>query len=156
MTNNNVGKKILWPNNPDILIRAVFLYVGQGSSVLLFILGPAMIEGVEDSVEIAVSLFYPIGDLTVQFFAGLIFLKFSEGAEIRRSYGLIIVSFIITAIGDILYAVAESLWWLEAEEASIYGWYGFDLADSLFIWGYALLIIGGLTYYYLISKVLSE
>ena len=33
--NNNPAKDVLWPSDPNILVRVVFLYVGQGSSTLI-------------------------------------------------------------------------------------------------------------------------
>ena len=35
MTQENVARDLLWPKDSDILVRVVFLYVGQGSSTLV-------------------------------------------------------------------------------------------------------------------------
>lgn len=37
MATANVARDLLWPTDPNILVRAVFLYVGQGSSTIVFI-----------------------------------------------------------------------------------------------------------------------
>ena len=35
MSKKNVAKEVLWPTNEDVLVRVVFLYVGQGTSTLV-------------------------------------------------------------------------------------------------------------------------
>jgi beta-lactamase superfamily II metal-dependent hydrolase len=37
MANDDKARKAIWPNNQNILVRVVFLYVGQGSSAVVFI-----------------------------------------------------------------------------------------------------------------------
>lgn len=37
MSKKNTARDVLWPTDPDILVRVVFLYVGQGSSILLLV-----------------------------------------------------------------------------------------------------------------------
>jgi beta-lactamase superfamily II metal-dependent hydrolase len=37
MANDNLARKAIWPNNQNILVRVVFLYVGQGSTAVVFI-----------------------------------------------------------------------------------------------------------------------
>lgn len=37
MRNTNTARDIIWPTDTDILLRAVFLYVGQGSSIVLLV-----------------------------------------------------------------------------------------------------------------------
>ena len=135
----------------EISKKALYIYTAVMvvfSSLLLMVLIPPFTTDVEP-LEAMVGLFYPIGDLFVLYFAGLIVLKFTADAEIRRSYILIVLSFIITSIGDIFYAFTASL-------QGIYNYYAFDVADGLFIGGYTLLIVGGLAYYHLVSNVLAD
>lgn len=37
MANQNVARTVLWPTDTRILVRVVFLYVGQGSSAIVFV-----------------------------------------------------------------------------------------------------------------------
>lgn len=37
MATPNTARRIIWPTDPTILVRAVFLYVGQGSSTLILV-----------------------------------------------------------------------------------------------------------------------
>ena len=126
------------------------IIVGIISLVILYILGIAIYAVPDTSfIDSTVYYSYVIGDLLVLYLAVLIFLKFSGGGEIRRSYMLLILAFIANAAGDILYAFTSYI-------LGIYQTYAFDFADAMFIIGYTLLIIGPLTYYYLVSKVYGE
>lgn len=37
MSNSNVARDVLWPNDSSILVRAAFLHVGQGQSTVVFV-----------------------------------------------------------------------------------------------------------------------
>ena len=126
------------------------IIMGLISLGILYILG-TYIYAVPDTsfIDSTVYYSYVIGDLLVLYLAALIFLKFSSGGEIRRSYMLLILAFIANAAGDILYAYTSYI-------LGIYQTYAFDFTDAMFIIGYTLLIIGPLTYYYLVNKVLAE
>ena len=40
MAKRNIAREVLWPTDPNILARVVFLYVGQGASAIVFMKGP--------------------------------------------------------------------------------------------------------------------
>ncbi len=132
--NTKIGFYILW---------AIF------SSIILLVLGNAMFTPDAILLDSIVYYAYIIGDLIILLLVGLLVLKFSGGAEIRKSYFLLIVGFFATALGDIIYAITAYI-------LAIYQTYAFDFADALFIWGYTLLTVGAITYYYLVSKVLAD
>jgi hypothetical protein len=132
------------PNRSKIIFSVILFIIGI---FILFTLGTSLFEN--DFIEATIGIFYPLGDLFVLLFAGLIVLKFSGGAEIRKSYFILVLAFILTSIGDILYSFNELIY-------GIYGAYAFDIADAFFIWGYTLLIVGALTYYHLVNKLTSN
>lgn len=125
--------------------------IGLFSVVVLYVLGTAIF--VPDSVlsDNLVYYSYVLGDLIMLYLSGLIFIKFSSGAEIRRSYMILILSFLITAIADFTYDYTSYI-----TSPQIYQTYSFDFADALYIVGYTLLAVGALTYYHLVSKALSD
>jgi len=131
-----------------------FIYtavIGIFSLIVLYVLGTAIFVPDSDMFSNLVYYGYVLGDLIMLYLAGLIFIKFSGGAEIRRSYMILILSFLITAIADFVYDFTSYV-----TSPPIYQTYSFDFADALYIVGYTLLAVGGLTYYYTVSKVLSD
>ena len=144
LLNRQIGLSI--KKNQLYLYSAV---LGVFSVIVLYILGTNIYT--QDSLLFDSTVYYSyvIGDLIMLYLAGLIFLKFSSGAEIRKPYMLLILAFLTTALADFLYDFTSYI-------LGIYQTYAFDFADSLYIIGYTLLTVGALTYYYLVSKVLSD
>lgn len=123
--------------------------LGFFSIIVLYFLGISLFVAGSPVLDNTIYYLYMVGDLIILLLAGLIFLKFSSGGEIRKSYFLLIIAFLVTAIADLLYAYNYDI-------LGIYETYAFDIVDVLYIWGYTLLIVGPLTYYQFVSKVLSD
>ena len=131
-------------------VRMIFYgFMAVFSATILLVLGNAMFTPDAPLLDSIVYYAYTVGDLIILLLVGLLVLKFSGGAEIRKSYLLLIVGFFAISLGDIIYAITAYI-------LDIYQTYAFDFADALFIWGYTLLTVGALMYYHLVSKVLSE
>lgn len=129
------------------------------SVIILLVLGPPLIEGVE-LVEATFSLAYPVGDMVLLYFASRIFLKFKD-AEVKWPWFLIAAAFVMNIFADILFTFQSSLFGtfdLGPFSLTIpeYGLLAYEFCDALFIVGYALAIAGALTYYYLLSEALSD
>lgn len=63
---------------------------------------------VDVSIETLITIVYPIEDILVIIPALVILLKFKSG-EVAKPWGILILGFILTAVGDILYAFAENI-----------------------------------------------
>ena len=123
--------------------------LGIFSIIALYVLGVAIFTPDSALIDSLVYYAYVLGDLIMLYLAGLIFMKFSSGAEIRRSYMILILAFLITAIADFIFDFSYYV-------LGIYQTYSFDIADAFYIIGYTLLTVGALTYYHLVSSALAD
>jgi hypothetical protein len=85
-------------------------------------------------LDTAVSLVYPLGDLVIIVLALIIVLKFRSG-EIAKPWVLLVLGFIIEAVGDIWFEYAENTGTYTA---------AYHPADFVLTLGYAIILASGL------------
>jgi len=61
----------------------------------------------EITIDIIIAIIYPIEDILVMIPALAIVLKFKSG-EVAKPWGVLVLGFLLTAVGDIMYAFAEN------------------------------------------------
>jgi hypothetical protein len=91
--------------------------------------------------DTAVSLVYPFEDFVIIILALAILLKFSSG-EIAKPWGLLVLGFILEAVGDLLYGIATN--------NNTYGLY--DPSDLFLCLAYVTIIASGL-FFVLVYRV---
>lgn len=91
--------------NQQMLGVWILLSAAIAVIVIGFDIVPLLTEGLD--FEIFVTILYPIEDILVIIPALAILLKFKSG-EVAKPWGVLILGFILTAVGDILYAFAEN------------------------------------------------
>ncbi|MFX1514341.1 MAG: hypothetical protein ACFFCQ_17340 [Promethearchaeota archaeon] len=126
----------------DLFLFLIIIFLLTLAAAVLLLIEVATYT--EESIPVIdrfLYLYYPIADIILLFFAGLIFLKFI-GGKIAWPWFIIVIAFIITGVGDFWYNYLE---WIEE-----YGSY--SIADLPYYLGYIVQMIGGLEMCKLLSK----
>ena len=125
--------------------RPIFvLWIALSVAVLVVILWieviPFLLEGLDLGTFIAI--LYPLEDCIIITLALVVLLKFRAG-EVAKPWGLIIIGFLLEAIGDIIFAYVD---WYETS------WPAYNLYDLFFALGYVAYISSALYFLWIFKK----
>lgn len=117
-------------------LLAIWIILSIAMAVIVIGLDVLPLLSEELTIDIIITIIYPIEDILVIIPALVIVLKFRSG-EVAKPWGVLVLGFILTAVGDILYSFAENAGIYESP---------YSLVDLFLSLGYLACLISALLF----------